>query len=89
MATTRQVGPLWCHEVIALLGDYLDAELSAEQTANVELHLAGCPECTRFGGEFGAVVNALAAQRPSQPPLSPGLVQRLEAALRRAGVLTS
>jgi anti-sigma factor RsiW len=81
MATNRQVGPLWCSDVIALLGDYLDGELTPAQLRDVEQHLAGCPECTRSGGEFGAVVQALAAGR--RPAVSAELAQRLEVALAR------
>jgi anti-sigma factor RsiW len=81
MATNRQVGPLWCSDVIALLGDYLDGDLTPTQLGDVEQHLAGCPECTRFGGEFGAVVEALAARQ--RPEVSAELAQRLEAVLAR------
>jgi anti-sigma factor RsiW len=59
MAANKQVGPLWCFDVLERLGDYIDGELTAAQVAEVEQHLAGCEECTRFGGEFGAVVKAV------------------------------
>lgn len=59
MASEKSVGGLRCFEVLERLSDYLDGELSAEQRSKLEAHLAGCEECTRFGGELGAVVAAL------------------------------
>ena len=59
MAENRIVGGLSCFEVLAKLSDYLDGELVLEDKAKVEAHLAGCDACTKFGGEFGAVVKAL------------------------------
>ena len=59
MAENRIVGGLSCFEVLAKLSDYLDGELVLADKAKVEAHLAGCDACTKFGGEFGAVVKAL------------------------------
>ena len=59
MAENRNVGGLSCFEVLAQLSDYLDEDLGADERAKIEAHLAGCDACTRFGGEFGAVVKAL------------------------------
>lgn len=59
MASNRVVGTLSCFEVLARLSDYLDGDLEAADRAEVERHLAGCDECTRFGGEFAEVVTAL------------------------------
>jgi anti-sigma factor RsiW len=50
---------LYCFDVLERLSDYLDGELGAPDRQCVEAHLAGCDECTRFGGEFGAVITAL------------------------------
>lgn len=71
MAENRNVGGLFCFEVLSQLSDYVDGELAAPEKAKIEAHLAGCDACTRFGGEFGAVVKALrqklqAAPEPSQ-----------------------
>jgi anti-sigma factor RsiW len=62
MAENRNVGGLFCFEVLAQLSDYVDGELGADAKAKVDLHLAGCDACTKFGGEFGAVVGALRRQ---------------------------
>ena len=59
MAENRNVGGVTCFEVLAQLSDYVDGELSADARSKVEAHLAGCDACTKFGGEFGAVVTAL------------------------------
>ena len=59
MSENRNVGGLFCFDVLAQLSDYVDGELPAADKAKIEAHLAGCDACTKFGGEFGAVVNAL------------------------------
>ena len=59
MSENRNVGGLFCFDVLAQLSDYVDGELSAVDKAKIEAHLAGCDACTKFGGEFGAVVKAL------------------------------
>lgn len=75
MAENRKVGGLFCFEVLAQLSDYVDGELTAADRAKVEAHLAGCDACTRFGGEFGAVVKALREQ--VQAEAEPGEERRL------------
>jgi len=59
MSENRNVGGLFCFDVLAQLSDYVDGDLSAADRAKIEAHLAGCDACTKFGGEFGAVVKAL------------------------------
>ncbi len=70
MSEEKIVGGLGCFQVLEVLSDYLDGELEAELKAKVETHLAGCDACTRFGGEFGAVVRALREKLP-EPPSAP------------------
>ena len=36
-----------CHEVLTMQGPYLDSELDARTTLEIEQHLAGCPACAR------------------------------------------
>ncbi|MBE2248658.1 MAG: zf-HC2 domain-containing protein [Myxococcus sp.] len=72
MSTEKSVGGLKCSEVLERLSDYLDAELAAEERVKVEAHLAGCDACTRFGGEFGAVVTALRARLGRNDDAPPG-----------------
>jgi anti-sigma factor RsiW len=68
MSENRNVGGLFCFEVLAQLSDYVDGELSAADQAKIEAHLAGCDACTKFGGEFGAVVKALREKVPVAEP---------------------
>lgn len=58
-AAERTVAGLACSQVLERLSDYVDGELAADARAQVEAHLHGCDACTRFGGEFGALVKAL------------------------------
>jgi anti-sigma factor RsiW len=39
---------LTCREVVALIGDYLEGALPADDRARVESHLAGCENCTEY-----------------------------------------
>lgn len=81
----REVGGLSCSQVLARLSELLDGELAADERARVEAHVQGCDVCARFGGTFGAVLQALRAR------LAPGVgeeapadvVARLEAQLAR------
>jgi anti-sigma factor RsiW len=41
-----------CREVVELLNDYLEGELSASRRARVEEHLAGCDGCSMILDEF-------------------------------------
>ena len=59
MAENRNVGGVFCFEVLSQLSAFVDGELGAAERAKIEAHLAGCDACTKFGGEFGAVVKAL------------------------------
>jgi mycothiol system anti-sigma-R factor len=81
MKGEREVGGLRCSEVLAGLSDYLDGELSPDTLARVELHLAGCDNCARFGGEMGAMVAAVRAQLQDAAPSE--VRDRLRERLRR------
>jgi anti-sigma factor RsiW len=83
MAGNKQVGGLWCFDVLAHLSDYVDGELKADEKAKVEAHLKGCDECTRFGGEFGAVVQGLRAKLASRDDVPADVAQRLDEALKK------
>jgi anti-sigma factor RsiW len=39
---------LTCHEVIEIIGDYLEGALSADDRRRVEEHLAICDGCTTY-----------------------------------------
>jgi anti-sigma factor (TIGR02949 family) len=77
VAENRNVGGLFCFEVLAQLSDYLDDELEPQARAKIEAHLAGCDACTRFGGEFGAVVTALRTKLKTNESLPEAVRLRL------------
>jgi len=77
------VGGLYCFDVLDRLSDYLDGELGAEERGHVESHLAGCDECTRFGGEFGAVITALREKLGAGSDVSSEVARRLDESLRK------
>ena len=85
MAAEKTVGGLGCFDVLEHLSDYVDGELDAALRQRVEAHLAGCDECTRFGGEFGAVVTALRQRLGAADDVPKGTAERLARALERAG----
>jgi predicted anti-sigma-YlaC factor YlaD len=69
-----------CSEILAGLGDYLDGSASEVLCAEIERHLADCPDCS-------AVVNTtrklVLLYRNSPPPaLPPGVRARLHMVLR-------
>ncbi len=55
----RVIAGLRCRDLLSLLTDYVDGELSATEVGRVDAHLGGCVHCEKFGGEFGALVEEL------------------------------
>jgi hypothetical protein len=49
----RVVAGIRCIEVLELLSDYLDGDVSQESKERIEAHLRGCDQCERFGGRRG------------------------------------
>jgi len=71
-----------CEQVFRLLDDYLDRELSPDEIARVEEHLATCAQCaseSRF--ERGMLEGLKAKIRQIDVPAS--LVEKVETALKR------
>lgn len=83
MGGNKQVGGLWCFDVLEKLSDYVDGELAAAEKSKVEQHLAGCDECTKFGGEFGAVVRGLKAKLGAKDDAPADVQRRLDEALSK------
>ncbi len=75
--TERTVAGLRCSEVLARLSDYIDGELGAAEVEDVEEHLVGCPNCERFGKNFGSMVVSLRRLPETTPPVDSELVTRL------------
>lgn len=63
----RSIAGLRCREVLERLSSYLDGELPAAETHQVEAHVAGCDWCEKFGGELASTVQAL--RQTLSPPL--------------------
>ncbi len=75
--TERTVGGLRCSEVLAQLSDYLDGELAKPEVERIEEHLLGCPNCERFGDNFGSMVVSLQRQSDRSEAFDSDLVSRL------------
>ncbi len=80
----RQVGGLWCHEVLDLLEPYLAGDLDAERRDAIEAHLRGCDHCAAFGGAYREVVAALRRTLGAVPSLDAERAERLARRLQRA-----
>jgi hypothetical protein len=64
-----------CTELDALLCDFLDGTLSAEQKAEVERHLAECEACAQLAADSAAVMGLAERAAELEPP--PALVTRV------------
>jgi anti-sigma factor RsiW len=75
-----------CKEVFALLSEYLDQNLSAEECEVVRRHIEDCAPCVEFleslKGSIGLCRDLSATVRPS--PLSADMRERLAAIYRQA-----
>lgn len=67
-----------CAAVLAVLSEYLDGDLDAARAAQVEAHVAACPECARFGAGFAQLLTAMKRELSVADELAPALVARLK-----------
>jgi anti-sigma factor RsiW len=72
---------LRCSDVLARLSDYIDDELDTAEANEVEEHLLACPNCERFGKNFGSMVVSLRSAPESAQPVDSELLTRLLAQL--------
>lgn len=79
----RVVAGIRCIEVLGLLSEYLDGEVSPEDRARIEEHLLGCDQCERFGGRMSSIVSALRTALKEPEPLDDGVSRRLLERLNR------
>jgi anti-sigma factor RsiW len=72
-----------CHEAMALLPTYSDGELDAVQSATMEKHVLGCPECSAQRDALAALRARVRSEAPyyTAPPALP---ERVRAAIARA-----
>ncbi len=72
----RVIAGLRCGDLLKLLADYIDGELSAKEIGRVDAHLRGCVHCEKFGGEYGALVGELKS-RLNAPTVNSDVLARL------------
>lgn len=73
-----------CDEVQGLQGPYLDSELDARATLELEHHLKGCPDCARVFAEEQQVLARLKASL-NRGQRTAGLWDRMEDGIRAGG----
>jgi len=78
MAHDREVAGIRCSEVLGVLEEYVDGDLSPEVRQRVELHLAGCDWCERFGGQYVGTIKALRLQLRDEVAEVPDALEVLE-----------
>ncbi len=52
-----------CQELVELVTDYLEGDLSAREHARFERHIAGCPHCTAYLDQLRATLDELGELR--------------------------
>jgi len=75
-----------CRQIESLLPPYVDGEASSREVAEVEVHLAACPDCARLVQSqrtMRTVLRARAAQL--RVPAPPGMGTRVAALVRWGG----
>ena len=72
-----------CHEAMALLPTYSDGELDAVQSAAMEKHVLGCPECSAQRDALSALRTRIRSEAPYFSA-SAALQERVRAAIARA-----
>jgi anti-sigma factor (TIGR02949 family) len=70
-----------CGDVYGKIFPYLDRELTADERADVERHIAACPGCEDHFA-FDGVICRFVRQRAPRPLASPDLQRRLLAPFR-------
>ena len=78
MSTTHEHGQ--CQELLAQLSDYVDGELEEALCAELEAHLAECPDCRVMVDTFRKTITLYSVQ--SSPALPEDVEARLFKALR-------
>jgi anti-sigma factor RsiW len=76
-----------CREFFNQLFDYIDGELAASLCAELEQHLADCPNCRIVVDTTRKTVSLYRRFGSAELPL--GLSQRLQQAIEQAGFLSA
>jgi anti-sigma factor RsiW len=64
----RRRRALVCRQAVALMADYLDGVLPAQDKTRLEAHLAGCPHCSEYLAQLRAVIDAAGDVEPDDLP---------------------
>jgi anti-sigma factor (TIGR02949 family) len=72
-----------CEDLIDLLNDYLDGELSLTECSELEAHLRECPECQSLLASLRQTLSLLHQFEEAPPSLPPGLEERLITRMQR------
>lgn len=70
-----------CRALVAQLNDYLDGELPPDLCAELDVHLAGCPDCQVVLDTLGKTVQIVRTLELTPPELPPDVEARLLARL--------
>ncbi|MGD8496851.1 MAG: zf-HC2 domain-containing protein [Gemmatimonadales bacterium] len=71
-----------CEQVFHLLDDYVDRELTTEETERVEEHLATCAQCASEARFERGIVDGL-KNKIRQIDVPASLLEKIETALKR------
>ena len=76
-----QPQPIPCREVVELITDYLEGELSARDRRRLDHHLAGCPHCSAYLEQMRATLRLTGRLVPED--LSPEMQREFGEIYRR------
>ena len=76
-----------CRDFFAQLSDYIDGELAASLCAELERHLADCPNCRVVVDTTRRTVSLYRRYGPAELP--EGASERLWQAIEQAGILSA
>ena len=81
----RIIAGLRCRDVLAVLADYVNEDLSPAVRDRVEQHLRGCDHCERFGSGYGSLVKQLRTRlmREAEADADAAISSRLNAYMDR------
>jgi anti-sigma factor RsiW len=68
-----------CRELVELLCDFIDGELTAEQRRHIEEHLGDCPPCVIYVETYRLTITM--SRKLPTGPLPPQLAERLRAVM--------
>lgn len=73
----RLEGGLRCGQVLEVLSDYVDGQVSPQLREQVDQHLRGCSVCERFGGRFKRTVAEVRQHLGAAPAVDEAAYQQL------------